>query len=203
MLRLVPALLALVLVAPSSAAQTTHQVTVQNFSFSPADLTIPAGDAVMWTNAGGFHNVASTGGVESFRNGEPSGDAWTFTRTFTVPGRTDYICDAHPSSMRGSVTTLANTSGEPLTLRGPELELEGPNPTRGRVALRLRLAEPATIRAVVVDVRGREVATLWSGPAQRTTSLGWDASSAAAGVYVVRVSSPDRRDLTASVTIAD
>jgi len=40
-------------------AQTTHTVTVGDNFFSPANLTIQAGDTVRWVNAGGGnpHNV--------------------------------------------------------------------------------------------------------------------------------------------------
>lgn len=67
------------------------------------------------------------------------------------------------------------------------LALDGPNPARGAVRLALALAAPAAVRVTVVDVQGREVATLADG--ERTAgrhALAWDASRLPAGVYAVR-----------------
>ncbi|WP_420454665.1 PQQ-dependent sugar dehydrogenase [Rubrivirga sp.] len=68
---------------------------------------------------------------------------------------------------------------------GPEargLALAGPNPFRERTAL--RLAAPGPVRVVLTDVRGREVAVLWDGPAPaRPVSV--DGTGLAPGVYAV------------------
>ena len=40
-------------------SQTTHDVTVTNFSFSPQILTINVGDAVRWANVLGNYNVVA------------------------------------------------------------------------------------------------------------------------------------------------
>ena len=42
------------------AGQTTHNVTVTNFAFAPSQLTITAGDKVIWKNNVGTHNVNGT-----------------------------------------------------------------------------------------------------------------------------------------------
>ncbi|NEN25908.1 hypothetical protein G3O08_20665, partial [Cryomorpha ignava] len=97
--------------ATGAFAQVTHQVTVQNFEFSPADLVINEGDIVQWTNIGGFHNVDGTfetypGNTESFGN-DPGGAGWTYSYQFTTAGVNDYRCAIHPSSMVASVTVVA------------------------------------------------------------------------------------------------
>ena len=88
-----------------SAWSAPHTVTVSNFMFTPASLTINAGDTVTFTNAGGFHNVRADD--NSFRcakgcdgdgnggNGNPSNPPWSFTKTFNTPGTIKYFCEQH------------------------------------------------------------------------------------------------------------
>ncbi len=93
----------------------TSYVTVQNFTFTPADITINVGKTVKWTNNGGFHNINGSQAVypsnpESFGNGGASNMAWTFSKTFTIAGFYTYQCDPHAGSgMIGHVTVLPNT----------------------------------------------------------------------------------------------
>ena len=71
------------------------------------------------------------------------------------------------------------TDAEPAPEAGG-LRLAGPNPFRDRTALALGVTGP--VRVVLVDVRGREVAVLWDGPAP-PRSVPVDASTLAPGVY--------------------
>ncbi len=87
-------------------------VEVSSNIFTPADITIFAGQTVEWTNVGGFHNVNGTlatypDNPEGFGNGAASGAAWTFSYTFTEVGVYDYQCDPHVNfDMVGTVTVL-------------------------------------------------------------------------------------------------
>ena len=107
---------ALLTLAGSAAAQTTHIVTVSGFSFSPDDITIMEGDTGRWINLNPEHNVAETdcpatsgssynGG---FRSGDP-GDVNSFEVTFNSAGEFCYICEPHAAAfdMYGSITVGA------------------------------------------------------------------------------------------------
>lgn len=85
------------------AAQTTHIVTVGDNFFSPANLTIQAGDTVRWTNAAGgnSHNVSGPGFKSSTSN------SFTFSQTFSTAGSFNYECTIHPSQMQGTITVEA------------------------------------------------------------------------------------------------
>ena len=61
---------------------SSPQITIDNFSFTPATLTIPAGTAVQWTNKDDIpHTVAS----DLFKSKALDTDQ-TFSYTFTKPG---------------------------------------------------------------------------------------------------------------------
>lgn len=95
-----------------------HQITVEDFVFTPSDLTILVGDSVTWTNEEGFHNVVADDG--SFRcangcdstggNGDPASSSWSFTLTFNDPETIAYFCEVHGdvggSGMSGTIEVI-------------------------------------------------------------------------------------------------
>jgi plastocyanin len=81
------------LCAGTSFSQTTHDVTVTNFSFSPQTLTINTGDAVRWTNVLGNHNVVADD--NSFTSGPLAPAPWEYTHTFSAVGNNPYYCELH------------------------------------------------------------------------------------------------------------
>lgn len=75
-------------------------VTITDFAFAPANLTVKVGDTVTWTNKDEEpHNVVANDG--SFRSPGLDSDG-TYSYTFTKAGSFDYICGIHPF-MRGTV----------------------------------------------------------------------------------------------------
>ena len=76
-------------------------VTIQNFAFIPASVTVPAGTTVTWTNQDSApHQVASdTGAFSSITLGQ--GGKYSFT--FTSPGTYPYHCSIH-TFMKGTIT---------------------------------------------------------------------------------------------------
>ena len=77
-------------------------------------------------------------------------------------------------------------SGSGLARGGLALGAPAPNPTASEARLRLTTAAPQRVRAVLVDVLGREVAVLFDGTADGTTDLVVRRGSLPAGTYVVR-----------------
>jgi len=66
----------------------------ENFSFSPATVTVPAGTTVRWTNADDIpHTIVSDD--KSFKSKALDTDD-QFTYTFTKPGTYTYFCGLHP-----------------------------------------------------------------------------------------------------------
>lgn len=181
---------ALAFLAASASAQTTHEVTVSNFEFSPATLTIEAGDTVRWINTNGSHNLRQLTGDEAF--GQPDvGAGWTYEFTFTQVGTSTYQCDPHQGSMQGSVTVSAPSSNEETPDTAARLDIASENPFTDSIRLALVLSSPRDVRVAVYDARGREVEVIHDGVAATgSTDLVWTSGAARSGVYVVRATAP-------------
>jgi plastocyanin len=87
--------------APTAAPSSSSAVTIQNFSFAPAQLSVKVGTTVTWTNQdSAAHTVAADDG--SWTSGDlAKGQA--FTHTFDKAGTFAYHCGVHPS-MKGTIT---------------------------------------------------------------------------------------------------
>ncbi|QHE94939.1 amicyanin [Pandoraea fibrosis] len=87
--------LALTLPAPANAAEA-DAVHIDNFTFSPATLTVRAGTRVTWTNRDDEpHTVTSSGNPRAFASGALDTDG-TFSFVFDKPGTYPYYCAIHP-----------------------------------------------------------------------------------------------------------
>jgi len=80
--------------AAGAAYAGDAQITIKNFDFAPASLTVSAGANVTWTNQDGEpHTVTSESGL--FRSGAlDTGQSFSFT--FAKPGTYKYVCSIHP-----------------------------------------------------------------------------------------------------------
>jgi plastocyanin len=78
----------------SQAASGTHDVIVDNFSFSPETTKVAVGSMVTWTNHDDVpHNIVST--EQKFKSPVLDTDQ-TFSHVFDVPGTYKYFCGLHP-----------------------------------------------------------------------------------------------------------
>ena len=77
-------------------AAETREVQIDNYSFSPGDLTVPVGTTVTWINHDEIpHTVVAAGNPRAFRSGGLDTDD-KFSFTFTKPGIYSYLCTVHP-----------------------------------------------------------------------------------------------------------
>lgn len=112
------ALLAAALLAPACVWAANHTVTVGGSAgnvFTPSSLDVLVGDTVTFTNAGGFHNVASVnqdpGAGFTFRcavdcTSDNAGSNASWSAVITIPpsaGHADipYLCEVHGQQMSG------------------------------------------------------------------------------------------------------
>jgi plastocyanin len=98
--RLFAAPLALALsLAPAFAAE--HAVTIQDFTFVPAELSVAPGDTITFTNQDSAPHTA-TASDGAFDTGELA-QGESATVTIEAAGNYDYVCAFHPR-MIGVVT---------------------------------------------------------------------------------------------------
>jgi len=72
------------------------EVSIENFTFGPDDITVSVGDTITWTNdeSGVAHTTTSDDGLWDSDLLNP-GDS--FELTFTEAGTFTYFCSIHPS----------------------------------------------------------------------------------------------------------
>jgi predicted outer membrane repeat protein len=97
-------------------------VKVVNNSFDPKEVTVSAGDKVVWVLINGFHSVTADDG--SFE--QPAGSDWQpFIHNFATPGTFAYYCSIHGAKggigMSGTVTVMGEDA-VPNDLRLPYLK---------------------------------------------------------------------------------
>ena len=87
-------------VTAPAAPVTGDAVSIDNFAFVPATLTVRVGSTVTWTNHDKEpHTIAASDG--SFHSPGLGSNA-TYSYTFTAAGSFGYICSIHPF-MHGTV----------------------------------------------------------------------------------------------------
>lgn len=89
-------------VALNVIAATAATVAAANFTFTPATVTIHAGEFVKWTGLTTHNVVFKTPGAPT-----DIGLVDTGRRMFSTPGTYDYVCTPHESAgMKGQVVVL-------------------------------------------------------------------------------------------------
>jgi plastocyanin len=83
--------------APARADDTA--ISIDNFTFAPAELKVKVGDTITWTNHDDIpHAIVSAG---KFRSKTLDTDD-SFSFTFTAAGDYKYFCSLHPH-MTGTI----------------------------------------------------------------------------------------------------
>jgi len=88
--------------ANAQEKMSTMEVKIDNFSFAPATLTVPAGTTLTWINRDDIpHTVVSTDDSKTFKSKVLDTDE-KFSFTFSRAGTYPYFCSIHPK-MTGKV----------------------------------------------------------------------------------------------------
>ncbi|HEY3294474.1 MAG TPA: T9SS type A sorting domain-containing protein [bacterium] len=192
-LRWVFACLAAVLIAmPALAA--IDSVVVQNFSFTPANLTINEGDTVVWHNISGFHNVHHLGGL--FGNTAASAP-WFYQFVFSGVGDSTfhYECQIHPTLMQGTITVQGTSDAPPprQAANASEFRLAQnyPNPFNSQTNIEFTVPTDANIRLTVMDVLGQTVRQVFTGRVSAGQhTVPFNADGLTSGIYFYRLEAP-------------
>ena len=152
--------LGLLAAGPVLAADAS--VTIADFAFAPATVTITAGESVTWTNQDGTDHTATGSGfdTESLGTGESS------TITFDTAGTFAYACAIHPT-MHGEVIVEA---AAPAPTEAPTAESGGattitPAPTDAVPPGDAEPTDATTIVAALLAIAGVSMlaGTWWFG----------------------------------------
>lgn len=180
------------------AGQTTHNVTVTNYKFTPSPLTITAGDIVVWTNGTTTgHNVDGQQSVfpnnpESF--GNDVGANWTYQFTFNTPGTYNYHCDPHAAfGMVGSVIVNPSTTpNEELAGKISSIQLY-PNPASQYVELMVPTNYDKIGSLRVYSIAGTLIDQ--KVISRNAESFRYDISGFKNGVYFMEIQSGNHKDV--------
>ena len=81
---------------PATQAAGDQKIAIDNFAFSPAEITVPAGTKVTWVNHDDVpHTATSSDKPGAFDSGAIDTDG-TFSFVFKKPGNYPYFCEVHP-----------------------------------------------------------------------------------------------------------
>jgi plastocyanin len=170
-------------------SQTTHDVTVQNFSFNPQSLTITVGDIVEWTNISGTHNVRAND--DSFFSGPAAPAPWVFTHTFTAVGSYPYFCEPHQGmGMTGTIIVQEPVSVDDDNLVADKFKLlqNFPNPFNPTTKIEIQILERSFVSLKVYNILGYEVASLVNEEKPSGVyNVNFDASGLSSGMYLYRL----------------
>lgn len=185
-------LIIILFLSGSGFSQTTHDVTVTNFSFSPGELTITVGDAVRWTNVLGNHNVKADD--NSFTSGPAAPAPWEFTHTFTTVGLHPYYCEPHGgpggSGMAAVVIVQNPVSVDDEKLMADKFELmqNFPNPFNPSTKIEYRISDRSFVSLKVYNILGDEIATLVNEEKQTGVyNVNFDATGLSSGMYLYKL----------------
>ncbi|WP_254073788.1 cupredoxin domain-containing protein [Burkholderia sp. S171] len=86
----------------AAEAKPAATVVIDNFSFSPAQLSVAAGSTVTWENHDDMpHTIVNDATPREFKSA-PLDSGEHFSQTFAKPGTYKYFCSIHPH-MTGTI----------------------------------------------------------------------------------------------------
>jgi len=85
----------------AAASAERAAVTIVDFSYDPAEITVPVGSTVAWTNDDVVPHTATARDREVLQSGTIAAGE-TYEQTFDTAGTYDYFCEFHPN-MEGTV----------------------------------------------------------------------------------------------------
>ena len=96
--------LVMVCMAPGAAAgaagPATHTIAIEGTAFATADVTVNAGDSVVWVNKDPYPHTATSKAAGFDSSDIAPAKSWTYTAK--KKGDFAYICAIHPS-MKGTL----------------------------------------------------------------------------------------------------
>lgn len=188
-----------VLLTTISFGQTSHPVAVTDYAFTPKQLTITAGDKVVWTNTGTHgHNVDGLQTVfpdNPVAFGNSVGLGWTYEFVFNTAGTYNYHCDPHAAfGMTGQVIVNPKSATDVTKITDNSADNFSiyPNPASQYIELMVPSKHTNISSLKVYTINGSLIdQKVLSG---NTESFRYDISSFKSGIYFMEINSSNLRN---------
>jgi plastocyanin len=186
-------------------AQTTHTVEEVGFSYSPATLTINAGESVKF-NGTATHPIVevsqttwNSNGITPLEGGFsiPTGNG---TINFPVQGTYYYVCTAHVASleMKGKVIVLAPAALEEVT--SVEKFIVFPSPLIGNdLTIALKSTNQQQIILDIYDMAGNLLISSWGSTVDGKYRI--DCSTLPKGLFLLKMEAEGEASLAKIVRL--
>lgn len=182
-------LLSIAIVLSFVARATVHNISVSDNVFTPSDLTVMAGDSIVWTWTNGNHTTTST----NVPNGAGQWDApinqnaTYYIYVPTVSGSYDYKCTFHASMGMVAHFTVLEASGIAENVPGIVLNVYA-NPATRELQIDLNTEKSAQVNLSLNDITGRLVRSFAS--AQQTAGehhMQYSLEGLTRGLYLLKL----------------
>ena len=175
---------ALLLTLGKSDYASTILITVEDFEFDPAVITVNVGDTILWIWDEGVHTTTSTlipSGVTTWNAPIDQGNP-AFMYVISQPGSYDYECIYHSTmGMVGHITALDPTGVPVLVKNGTGLDY---NFTSEK--LQFSFENAGSWRIEVYDVRGNSAKSL-GYVSSGNSHVEFSIEDLAQGIYIVKM----------------
>jgi plastocyanin len=186
-------LIVVVLFANNQSHATTFTVTTSGFTFTPATLTISAGDEVNF-NLGGSHDAVEVSKATWDASGNTSNGGFSVPFgggkvTFSKAGTYYYVCSPHASlGMKGQIVVTSVTGLDQNQIKEAALHV-WPNPASQFFNLKFSLTGSSLVKIDLLDITGKSIKNLVSSEyAAGDWTISFPLEGVVPGLYFIRYS---------------
>jgi plastocyanin len=166
---------------------TVHIVSQVGFLFEPASFNLVVGDTVRFVRTSGTHNTVSTSVPEGAAtwNSPLSSSVTEFDYEVQVAGEYSYECTLHSGQIGSFTAEVAPNSVQNVSRAAIDMNVH--TSANGNLTVRVLNASGDKATVTMLDITGREVATLHQGViASDDFTIRQDVSVFQRGIYFVR-----------------
>jgi plastocyanin len=179
-------------VIAKDAVATTHQISFQNFFYTPSELNVQVGDTIEWMGTFSSHPLQDSvipAGAEHFG---PITLGATFKYAVTAPGVYWYHCNNHFAfGMHG--TFIASGSADVKQKNEAVISIQNfPNPFDKTTTINYSLINPAEVELKIFDLNGKQVHhSSYGHQVAGSHEFEFSASAFPAGTYYYQIQAGD------------
>lgn len=177
---------------------TIKTITVQNYSFSPANTAAFVGDTIKFQWVNGSHTSTCNGNSGSILpagatpwNVTMGNSSSTFMYILTTAGSYKFVCIPHSASMTGNLAVTMPTGINTITSAAPvnySLSQNFPNPFNPETKINFNIVRAGAVKLSVYNLAGEEVSSLVNESLNAGSySVSFNGLNLSSGVYFYRL----------------